>query len=479
MDKKQVYEFIEENQTVFNDVSDKIWDYAETAFEEFQSMDCICEALAGFGFCIEKGVGDVPTAFTGTWGAGYPVIGFLGEYDALSGMSQEAGTAEEKPLVAGGNGHGCGHNLIGSGALGAAVAFKNYLEENGKKGTVKYFGCPGEEGGSGKAFMARAGVFDGVDIALTWHPGNTNSVMDVNTLANYQVLYKFKGRSSHAAAAPQHGRSALDAVELMNTGVQYLREHVIQEARIHYAITNAGGFSPNVVQANAEVLYLIRAPKMEQVEEIYHRINKIAKGMAMATETEVEIDFIKSCANIIPNKSLNGLLYKNMQEAPSISHSADDLALAAALDSTLKNETNLRASGLTESDAEIYAKKIAGMPIFAEVLPFYPEKEAAVMPGSTDVGDVSWNVPTAQIGAACWTLKSPAHSWQAVAIGRSEAAHKGLIYSAQVLAGTAVDLLEDDSLIKAAKAEFDRRMNGQKYVSPIPAEVKPRAISSL
>lgn len=480
MEKNQVYEFLEENRAVFSNVSDRVWDYAETAFQEFKSMDCISEALERFGFCVEKGVAEVPTAFIGIWGSGYPVIGFLGEFDALSGISQEAGAAEQKPVCEGGNGHGCGHNLLGAGSLGAAVAFKEYLEKNGKQGTVKYFGCPGEEGGSGKAFMARSGVFDGVDVALTWHPANFNTVADINFLANYQILYKFKGRAAHAAAAPQNGRSALDALELMNVGVQFLREHVPQEARIHYAITNAGGFSPNVVQSKAEVLYLIRAPKLEQVEEIYQRINKIAKGMAMATETEVEIEFIKSCANLVPNKALNSVLYQNLLSAPPIVYSKEDLALGKALDATLTNESNLESStGMTETEAKAVHAKIAGQALFTEVIPFDAKREIKVAPGSSDVGDVSWNVPTSQIAVTCWTLKSPAHSWQTVAIGRSEVAHKGLIYAAQVLAGAAIDLIEDDSLVKAAKEEFACRMNGKKYVCPIPANVKPRAISEL
>ncbi len=480
MEKKQVYEFLEENRAVFNDVSDHVWDYAETAFQEFKSMDCICETLERFGFSVEEGVAEIPTAFVGTWGSGYPVIGFLGEFDALSGLSQEAGAAERKPVCAGGNGHGCGHNILGAGSLAAAVAFKEYMERSGKQGTVKYFGCPGEEGGSGKAFMARGGVFDGVDIALTWHPANFNTVADNGFLANYQVLYKFKGRAAHAAAAPQNGRSALDAVELMNVGVQFLREHVEQEARIHYAITDAGGFSPNVVQPKAEVLYLIRAPKMEQVEDIYQRINKIAKGMAMATETEVEIEFIKSCANMLPNRTLSAVLYQNLLAAPPIVYSGEDLALGRALDATLTNMPNLETgTSVTEAEAEVLEAKMAGQALFTEVLPFDPKRDIKVAPGSSDVGDVSWNVPTAQIGVTCWTVKSSAHTWQTVSIGRSEVAHKGLIYAAQVMAGAAVDLLEDDSLIKAAKEEYTRRLNGKKYVCPIPDDVKPRAISEL
>lgn len=477
MKKQDIYTYIDENKTRLSHLSDQVWDFAETAYQEEKSMESLCKELEFYGFSVEKAVADIPTAFVGSWGSGSPVIGFLGEFDALSGLSQKACAAEEIPLVEGGNGHGCGHNLLGVGSLGAAIGVKEYLEKNGKSGTVKYFGCPAEEGGSGKAFMARAGVFNGIDAALTWHPANFNAVADVGFLANYQILYKFKGKASHAAGSPQNGRSALDALELMNVGVQFLREHIIPEARIHYAITNAGGFSPNVVQPRAEVLYLIRAPQMEQVEEIYQRVNKIARGMAMATETEVEIEFIKSCANMIPNRTLNALLYKNILDAPSFDYTEEELALGKAIDDTLGGEVSLM--GLGESAADMFRNKMKGKALYSGIIPFNPEREIKVAPGSSDVGDVSWNVPTAQIGATCWTLKTPAHSWQAVSIGRSEIAHKGMIYASQVLAGAAIDLIEDETLLEAAAAEFAGRMEGKQYLSPIPADVKPRAISEL
>ncbi|MBP7213189.1 MAG: amidohydrolase [Anaerolineaceae bacterium] len=477
MTKHDVYKYIEDNKARLSHLSDQVWDFAETAFQEEKSMESLCKELEFYGFSVEKAVADIPTAFIGTWGSGSPVIGFLGEFDALSGLSQKACIAEEEPIVEGGNGHGCGHNLLGVGSLGAAIGVKEYLEKSGKSGTVKYFGCPAEEGGSGKAFMARAGVFNGIDAALTWHPASFNAVADVGFLANYQILYKFKGKSSHAAASPQNGRSALDAMELMNVGVQFLREHIIQDARIHYAITNTGGFSPNVVQSRAEVLYLIRAPQMEQVEEIYQRVNKIAKGMAMATETEVEIEFIKSCANLIPNRALNALLHKNMLDVPSIDYTEEELALGKAIDDSLGGEINMM--GLGEAEAAMFRNMTKGKALFTEIIPFNPEREIKVAPGSSDVGDVSWNVPTAQIGATCWTLRTPAHSWQVVSIGRSEIAHKGMIYASQVLAGAAIDLIEDGALLETVTAEFANRMQGRQYVSPIPADVKPRAISEL
>jgi len=480
MNKKQAYEFIEQNSDIFCTLSDKVWDYAETAFEEFQSAECFCEALKQFGFEVKQNVGDIPAAFVGTWGNGYPVIGFLGEYDALAELSQEAGIAKKSPIEKGGNGHGCGHNLLGAGALAAAVAVKDYLEKTGKSGTIKFFGCPGEEGGSGKAFMAREGVFDGLDLAFCWHPMNINGVFDVSTLANYQISYEFTGRSAHAAATPHLGRSALDALELMNVGVQFLREHVIQEARIHYAITNAGGFSPNVVQPKAEVLYLIRAPRITQIEEIYQRINKIAWGMALATETEVEIKFIKACADIVPNKVLSGLLHKNMLSAPKISYTEQDYAFAEALDKTMESPPPLQVlTNVAPEDINNCLTQMQDKAIYEEVLPFYPDREVPVSPGSTDVGDVSYIAPTGQVVTSCWTFKTPPHTWQSVAIGKSGIAHKGFIYAAQALAGAAIDALEDDSIIQAAKEEFNNRLGGNAYKCPIPPEIKPQAVSKL
>ena len=242
MNKAEAIRVIDEKQALLDDVNDSIWEYAETAFQEFKSMDKLCEALEQEGFKVEKGVGDIPTAFTGTYGHGKPVIGLLGEFDALSGLSQVGGCPEKKALVPGAAGHGCGHNCLGTASLAAAIAVKNYLEHNLQvSGTVIYFGCPGEEGGSGKAFMAREGVFKDLDAAITWHPSSTNNVTSGSSLANYQVKYRFYGTSAHAAGDPHLGRSALDAVELMNVGVQFLREHMIDEARVHYAILDAGG----------------------------------------------------------------------------------------------------------------------------------------------------------------------------------------------------------------------------------------------
>ena len=481
MDKQQLSAFIDARSALLTDVSDSIWDYAETAFEEYKSMALLTAILEKHGFAVERGAGGIETAFTATFGEGKPVIGILAEYDALSGMSQKAGSSTKQELAHNGNGHGCGHNLFAAASLGAALGVARYLAENSLPGTVKFFGCPGEEGGSGKAFMAREGVFDEVDAALAWHPMAVHNIFDNSMLANYQVLYKFKGVSAHAAAAPHKGRSALDAVELMNVGVNYLREHVIQEARIHYAITNTGGFSPNVVQANADVLYLIRAPRTPQVEEIYRRINKIAQGAALMTETEVEIEFIKACANVVPNKTLSKVLYANFMAEPLPRYTEEEKAFASAIAATVPATTPDVERYLAPHAEEMrrYGEILHGKSLCDVVFPFFENAPDFLLAGSSDVGDVSWNVPTAQIMTACYALGTPDHSWQLVSQGRTSIAHKGMLLAAKVLAGAAADLFHSPGVIVDAKEELARRLDGHAYVCAIPPEVKPRPISKL
>jgi aminobenzoyl-glutamate utilization protein B len=481
MNRLEMTGFIEQNAGVMTDVSDKIWDYAETAFEEFKSVALLKEILAERGFEIQDETGGVGTAFCASCGSGSPVIGILAEYDALSGMSQAAGVALRKEENPGGNGHGCGHNLFAGAALGAALAVKEYIQANGLPGTVKIFGCPGEEGGSGKAFMARAGAFAGLDAAFAWHPMSVNAILDMSMLANYQALYKFKGVASHAAAAPDKGRSALDAVELMNVGVNFLREHVIQDARIHYAITNAGGFSPNVVQSEADVLYLIRAPETPQVEEIYHRVNKIALGAAMMTETEVEIKFIKACANVVPNKTLSRVMHDNLASQDLPSYTKDELRLASEIAATVPSGRSDLDRFLSSNPAALRkcALALEGKNICDIVLPFYDEDSGKVLPGSSDVGDVSWIVPTAQVVTACYALGTPEHSWQLVSQGRTSIGHKGMILAAKVIACSAIDAFESPEIIKKAKDELAERLDGRAYSCAIPDGVNPKPISKL
>ena len=473
----RINDVIESKKDILTTLSDGIWDMPETAFTEFESVKKMCAVLESEGFTVEKGVAGVETAFTGKFGSGKPVIGILGEFDALSGLSQVAGCAEKKALVSGANGHGCGHHLLGTAGIAAAIAIKDYLESTGKEGTVIFFGCPGEEGGSGKAFMAREGVFDVLDCALSWHPSDATNAWSGSTLANVQVAYKFKGIAAHAAAVPHLGRSALDAVELMNVGVNYLREHVIPEARMHYAVTNTGGFSPNVVQAEAEVLYLIRAPKNAQVQEIYKRINKIANGAALMTETEVEIDFIKACSNIIPNNVLEKVLDEKLREIPHPVYTEEEFALAEKFRETspAKGSTvNSFADKVTGAENKKAMLALADKALLDVVMPYIPSETA--LAGSSDVGDASWVCPTAQINVACYAADTPGHSWQLVAQGKQGPAHKGMLYAGKVMAAAAIKLMENPDLIQQAKEEHKMRV-GDGYVCPIPKGVKPRSIA--
>ena len=468
---------IEDKKDKLTALSDSIWDVPETAFTEFQSAKLLCDALKSEGFEVEEGVAGISTAFSGKFGSGKPVIGILGEFDALSGLSQVAGCVEKTALVKGANGHGCGHHLLGTAGIGAAIAIKDYLQSTGNEGTVIYFGCPGEEGGSGKAFMAREGIFDMLDCALSWHPSDATNAWSGSTLANVQVAYKFKGLAAHAAAVPHLGRSALDAVELMNVGVNYLREHVIPEARMHYAVTNTGGFSPNVVQAEAEVLYLIRAPKNAQVQDIYKRINKIAQGASLMTETDVEIDFIKACSNIIPNNVMEKVLDNTLREIPHPTYTAEEIDLAGKFRATspaIGSTINGFADKVSGAENKKAVLALYDKALIDEVMPYIPSE--AALAGSSDVGDVSWVCPTAQINVACYAADTPGHSWQLVAQGKEGPAHKGMLYAAKVMAGAAIKLMENPDLIQQAKEEHKLRV-GEGYICPIPKGVQPRSIA--
>ncbi|EON72102.1 M20 family metallopeptidase [Lysinibacillus sphaericus] len=448
-------------------LSDAIWAVPELHFHEEKSVQYMKEALEKEGFETEIGIANLDTALVATFGTGKPVIAFLGEYDALPGLSQRGGTTQHEPLEVGGNGHGCGHNLLGTGAFAAAVAVKDYLEENNQSATIRFYGCPAEENGSGKAYMAQAGIFDDVDIAISWHPGTFSTVMTCSSLANYAATFKFTGKSAHAAAAPHLGRSALDAVELMNVGVNYLREHIIPEARLHYAVTNTGGTSPNVVQQYAEVTYLVRAPKKHQVQEIYKRVENIAKGATLMTETSVEVVFEGAAANLIPNKTLYDIMYKQMLEIGMPTYTTEDDKHAAAIFKTFSPEVQATALvGLNKMDAIQLKDKVIADSI-PSILPEF------IMGGSTDVGDVSWNVPTVQCTTTCMALGTPLHTWQVVSQGVMPIAHKGMLQAAKTMACTAITLIDNPALIKEATKEWQERLDGEPYVSLIPQDATP------
>jgi aminobenzoyl-glutamate utilization protein B len=475
--KEQVATFLEDNKDFFEEVSEFIYNHPETRFEEYESAEFLANACEKQGFTVERNVADIETAFVATYGSGKPVIGFLGEYDALAGLGQKPGETTEQPTEAfNGNGHGCGHNLLGTGAFAAACAAKHYLEENNLPGTVKFFGCPGEEGGSGKTFMVREGVFEGTDIALTWHPSYSNSIASLSTLANYQVYFRFKGTSSHAAASPHLGRSALDAVELMNVGVNYLREHVVEDARIHYAVTNTGGISPNVVQADAEVLYLIRAPELQEVDDIYKRICKIAEGAALMTETEVSIHFDKACSNYVPNRTLEKILHEKFVETGVEEYTEEEKAFAKEIWNTLSDgEKNNYLKGMKSFGYVGNGEEFEGKYLVDTISDYEPSDQ--ILKGSTDVGDVSWVVPTAQLSAATSVIGTTLHSWQMTSQGVTSIANKGMFRAAQSMALAGLQMLTSPSDLEEVQKEFEAFRKKNEYFNPIPEEVKPAKLS--
>lgn len=452
-------EEIEKKRENIISLSDYIWDNPETAFTEFKSAEYIKKALRKEGFTVEENLADIKTAFKGTFGSGHPVIGILGEFDSLSGLGQESGRSEKIP-DGHSCGHGCGHNLIAGGTFGAVLGIKKFLEETGMTGTVIYFGCPGEEGGSGKTFMAGAGVFDGVDAALTYHPSDSSRIKETGSLANVQVLYKFDGVAAHAGDKPHLGRSALDAVELMNTGANFLREHIIQEARIHYAITDAGGYSPNVVQAHAEVLYLIRAPKTQTALEIYERVNDIAKGAALMTGTRESHEFIKACSNTVLNDTIQRVFYKKLLE----------IGVPVPDDASLKLAKEITENSLMDVPHDIEH------PLHYEISPYKGTFEQRY--GSTDVGDVSYICPTAQFYGCSVAFGSPGHSWQWTTFGKQPYAYEMEIFAAKGMAETAAELYEHPEIIEEAKAELNRKVP-EGYKCPIPKGIKPRSMTSF
>lgn len=461
--KRDARKWIDDNEERLIRIARRIWEYAEIALEEYKSSRLLADELEGEGFTVQRGVAGMPTAFVATYGSGRPVIGITGEYDALPGLSQEA-VPQRKPVKEGAPGHGCGHNLLGTAAAGAAMATKHIIERHGLSGTVKFFGCPAEEIAVGKVFMVREGLFDDVDAVLSWHPWFVNTTWMASMLALNSVKFRFHGVAAHAAAAPEAGRSALDAVELMDVGVNYLREHIPQEARIHYVITS-GGEAPNIVPDFAEVWYFVRAPKRSEVEAIYNRVLNIAKGAALMTGTEEETEFITGCWEVIPNKVLSDILYKNLEEVGPPKFSDEERQFAKKIADTFPK-------GQKEKMIESYSipkpEKAVKLDLADYVAP--PADEGKVLPGSTDVGDVSAKVPTAQCLASTFVLGTALHSWQAVATAGTSIGHKGMLTASKALALTAIDLFIKPEELRRAREEFKQR--GIIYRSPVPKEVK-------
>jgi len=381
--------------------------------------------------------------------------------------------AKVQPREEGATGHGCGHNLLGVGSLMAAIALARHLKANNMPGTVRYYGCPGEEGGSGKTFMVRAGLFDDVDAALTWHPAPFNGVRSTNNLAVLEYFYRFKGVAAHASNAAHLGRSALDAVELMNVGVNFLREHMPQDCRVHYAITDTGGKAANVVQAKAEVLYLIRAPEMRQALDLAARVDKVARGAALMTETEVEIVFDTASTNLLPNIALETAMHENMVALGPVAFDEADIAFAKRIQDTFTDEAIKSSIRLYQIKGDVFSnRKIDGStPLHLGLRDF--EGHSHFRAGSTDVGDVSWVTPTAQCWTPAWAIGTNPHTWQVVAQGKTPAAHKAMVHAAKTLAATGLSLMTSPELLASARKEWQEKTEGSKYVCPIPADVMP------
>ena len=469
--KQSALDAIENSKDLIASVADQIWEYAELSLQEVQSAALYCKVLKEQGFAVEEGICGIPTAFAASYGSGKPVIGILAEYDALSGLSQKGGSTVKEELTAGGNGHGCGHNLLGAGALAAALGVKHYLQQSGAAGTVVLYGCPGEEGGAAKAFMAREKLWYGLDAALTWHPDDCNEAATGSSNACIQVQYIFHGVAAHAAGAPERGRSALDAVTLMNVGVQFLREHMEPQARVHYAVTETGGCSPNVVQSRASVLYMVRSPQVKKAVELQKRVDDIAAGAALMTGTTCERKFIDGLAETIPNHALEALLHRCFAEVGVPQHTPQEQTFAAALAATYDAGGSIPGSG---SGDPAYAAEVKallpGTAMNDVLLPLYTGE--AFCPGSTDVGDVSWQCPTAQLHVAAWSNGCPGHSWQNVSFGKTSIGHRAAVTAGKVLCSAAIDLLEQPALLAAAKAEFANR-TAEGYTCPIPPEAVP------
>ncbi|MDQ7024632.1 MAG: amidohydrolase [Anaerolineae bacterium] len=451
-------------------IAKEIWDNPQVALKEEFASALLAKELEADGFSIEWGVGHMPTAFIATWGEGKPTIGILGEYDALPGLSQTVSTSKE-PIETGGAGHGCGHNLFGTACMGSVMALKAAMEANNINGTLRFYGCPAEETLVGKTFMAKAGVFDDLDAAISWHPGSTNIAWNGSSLALNSFKVNFHGVASHAGGSPHLGRSALDAVMLMDIGANYLREHVIQESRIHSVVTS-GGQAPNVVPAYAQIWYFVRAPHRYQVEEIYARMLDIAKGAALMSGTTHDIEFVTGCYDILPNDTLSNVLLEAMQQAGGIGFTEQERTFARDLQATFPTGAVTRGLEWVQKSAKTEINPDAiNDPLWEQVL--VHSDTPPLMGGSTEVADVSWITPTGQITTTCWPLGTPGHSWQTVVSSGSSIGSKGMLFAAKSMAIAGLELFTNADVLAQAKAEFEQAKNGQEYVTPIPDGVLP------
>lgn len=453
-------------------INHAVWEFAEVGYHEERSSDNIKSVLREEGFEVKSGLAGIATSFMGHYGSGKPVIGILAEYDALPELSQEAGVAKPCPVAGKAYGHGCGHSALGAGAVGAAIAVKEYLRQTGRSGTVELYGCPAEESGFGKTFMVREHCFDHLDMAFSWHPSDGNRSMSVRTVAYYKVRFDFKGRTSHAGAAPELGRSALDACELMNVGVNYLREHIISDARVHYAYLDCGGQAPNVVQERGSLLYFVRAPKLKQCGEILERVKKIAQGAALMTETEVEIRVLGGINDTIPNPTASRILSQAFLETGAPEFGEKEYAIAREFLAIMPEEQKARVIADGARNHQVSQEEFEQRPLNTYIQPYSEDMRSKWLTGSSDVGDVSYQVPTGQIMAAVGIPETGAHTWQMTAQVGSSIGDKASLAVSRAIALACVKVYEDPSVVEQAKKELLEETGGV-YISPIPDGIVP------
>jgi aminobenzoyl-glutamate utilization protein B len=438
--KTQAIADVQSHYSDYKKIALQIWDYAEVGYKEVKSSALLQKTLAENGFVVKAGVADIPTAFVATYGSGSPVIGILAEFDALPGLSQQA-VAEKMPFEGRTAGHGCGHHLFGTASAAAGIEIKKLIADKKLSGTIRVYGCPAEEGGSGKVYMVRAGLFDDVDLVIHWHPGSANSVTLTSALANKSAKFRFHGLSAHASMAPDKGRSALDGVESMDYMVNMMREHVPQETRIHYVITN-GGKAPNVVPDFAEVYYYVRHPRKDEVVRIFDWVVQAAQGAAMGTQTKVDYEIIGGTHDLLLNRTLATDMQQNLLRVGGVSYTPEEMVFAKKIQAS-------------------FTYTVPGIETAADVQPLKAVNDAGG--GSTDVGDVSYAVPTVGLEAATWVPGVPAHSWQATACGGTDIGIKGMMVAAKTMVLTAIDCFSDPALVASAKAEFKKDKGDYQY----------------
>ena len=463
--KHVIWDFVSKNQKRFQELADKVWSTPETCYSEQNSVSAHVDELIYHGFSVTKGIANIPTAVVGEYGTDGPIIAFLGEYDALAGLSQKADVFHQDPVKKGENGHACGHNLLGSASMQAAVALKEWLKDSNLPGVVRYYGCPAEEGGAAKTFMVRDKIFKDVDVAITWHPGCLPGIVKGSSLANCRVDFTFEGRASHAAVSPHLGRSALDAIELMNVGVNYMREHMPDKARIHYALIDGGGISPNVVQAKAKVRYVVRDETTPKMMELLERVKEIAKGAALMTQTKVNTKILAGVSNLVYNETLGNIMQGNLAQLGAPEFSKEEHLYAKKYQDTITRkdiESAYSNAGIDLVEGQVLAETV----VAGDVKP-------VDMGGSTDVADVSWVVPTVSLWGANYAIGTPFHSWQMTAQGKSSIAIKGMTHAAMVMAATGSDLILNKTILDDAWSEHNKTIEKEGYMLPISLSASP------